>query len=84
MRGGAAADIATKGKRPDYPNCNVTPFVIEDHGRLSDDALMLVRVVAPVEPSERSSAICRLHQSLGATLQRIAAEAVISAMTARP
>ena len=83
VRDGAAAEIAAKGKRRDYPNCSVTPFVIEDHGRLGEDALQFVRMIAPTEPSERSTAIRRLHQSLGATLQRIAADAVIAAVTAR-
>ena len=83
VRDGAAAEVAARGKARDYPNCSVTPFVIEDHGRIGEEALRLLRIVAPVVPSERSKAIRRLHQSLGATLQRIAADAVISATTAR-
>ena len=84
VRDGAAAEVAAKAKFRCYPNCNLTPFVIEDHGRLGDEALRLVRTVAPVDPSERSKAIRRLHRSLGATLQRIAADAVIAATTVRP
>ena len=84
MRDGAAAAIAASGKVKAYPNCSVTPFVIEGHGRLGDDALRLIRPVAPIDPAERSAAIRRLHQSLGATLQRCAADAVISATTVRP
>ena len=80
---GAAAAIATNGKARDYPNCPVTAFVIEDHGRLGEDALALIRAIAPVDAVERSVAIRRLHQSIGATLQRVAANAVISATTAR-
>ena len=83
VRDGAAAEVAARGKRRDYPNCNVTPFDIEDHGRLGEDALRLVRIIAPLDPSERSVAIRRLHQSLGATLQRVAADAVVAAMTSR-
>ena len=83
VRNGAAAEVAARGKHRDYPNCSLTPFVVEDHGRLGEDALRLVRLVAPLEPSERSTAIRRLHQSLGATLQRIAADAVIAATTVR-
>jgi hypothetical protein len=82
-RDGAAAEIAARGKRRDYPQCSVVPFVIEDHGRIGEEALRLIRLVAPTEPSERSRAIRRLHQSLGATLQRVAADAAIAATTVR-
>ena len=83
VRNGAAADIAARGKVNDYPNCSVTPFVIEDHGRLGEEALRLVRLLAPPGPAERTRAIRRLNKSLGATLQRIAADAVIAATTLR-
>ncbi len=83
VRDGAAAAIAARGKVKDYPSCSVTPFVIEDHGRLGEDALRLIRTLAPVDPADRSKAIRRIHQSLGATLQRCAAEAVIAATTTR-
>ena len=83
-RDGAAADAAARSKAKAYPNCNVTPFVIEDHGRLGDDALRFIRTLAPVDPSDRSRAIRCVHQSLGATLQRCAADSVIAATTARP
>ena len=63
---GAAASIATKSKLGIYPNCAITSFVIDDHGRLGEDAIR------------------RLHQSLGGTLQRCAADAVTAATTARP
>ena len=65
VRDGAAAEVAAKAKFRDYPNCNLTPFVIEDHGRLGDEALRLVRVVAPVDPSERSKAIRRCRCCYG-------------------
>ena len=83
IREGAAAEIGARGKFRDYPNCSLTPFVIEDHGRLGEEALRFVRLIAPAELSQRSKAIRRLHQSLGATLQRVAAEAVIAATTVR-
>ena len=83
VRSGAATDIAARGKSRDYPLCSVTAFVIEDHGRLGEDALRLIRLVAPADPADRSRAIRRLHQSLGATLQRVAANAVIAATTVR-
>ena len=71
IRSGAAPEMASRGKFRDYPNCNLTPFVIEDHGRLGEEALRLVRCIAPVELAERSKAIRCLHRSLGATLQRM-------------
>ena len=80
---GAAAASAARGKARDYPRCSVTAFVIEDHGRLGEDALRLIRTLAPIDPADRSKAIRRLHQSLGATLQRSAADAVIAATTTR-
>jgi hypothetical protein len=84
VRDGAATEVAAKAKFRGYPNCNLTPFVIEDHGRLGNEALQFVRIVAPVDPSERSKASRRLHRSLGATIQRIAADAVIAATAVRP
>ena len=80
-RDGAAAANAAKGKVDDYPLCPVTPFVIEDHGRLGDDALRLARVLAPSEPAARSKAIRLLYHSLGAVVQRYAADSVITATT---
>ena len=82
IRDGVASSSAAKDKVKDYPCCSVTPFPIEDHGRIGEDALRLIRVIAPVDPTERSRAIRRLHQSLGATLQRFSADAVIAATTA--
>ena len=81
VRDGAAAELAARGKATDYPLCSVTAFVVEDHGRLGENALQLVRALAPIDPVERSVAIRRLHQTLGATLQRSAADAVIAATT---
>ena len=83
VRDGAAAELAARGKHRDYPCCSVTPFVIEDHGRIGEEALQFVRTLAPPDPADRSRAIRKLHHSLGATLQRIAADAVISATTVR-
>ena len=81
---GAAARVAARGKLRDYPNCPVTPFVVEDHGRLGDEALQFLRLLAPEDPGDRSKALRRIHQSLGATLQHVAADAVIAAGTERP
>ena len=81
---GAAARSAAARKRAKYPQCPVTPFVIEDHGRLGEEALSLVRKIAPKDAVARSAAIRRLHQSLGATVQRCAADAIIAAIPSRP
>ena len=78
-RDGAAAQTAARNKRARYPNCPVIPFVIEDHGRLGEEAIQLARRLAPMVPTERSSAIRRLYQSLGAVLQRHSADSVLAA-----
>ena len=84
VRSGVAAEVAARAKYRDYPNCCLTPFVIEDHGRLGEEALQFMCLLAPSDDAERSRAIRSLHRSLGATLQRVAAEAVIAATTTRP
>ena len=84
VRNGAAAEVAVRGKFRDYPSCTLTPFVVEDHRRLGEEALQFLRPVAPSDLSERSKAIRQLHHRLGATLQRVAADAVIATMTVRP
>ena len=53
--------------------------MIEDHGRMGEDALALVRLLAPTLDVERSAAIRRLQQALGGVLQRHAADAVLAA-----
>ena len=58
----------------------MVPFAVEDHGRLGEDALALVRLLAPPPDVDgRSAAIRRLHQALGSVLQRHAADAVLAA-----
>ena len=47
--------------------------------RLGDEALRFIRSIAPSDSSERTKAIQQLHRSLGATLQRVVAVAVIAA-----
>ena len=76
---GTAARGAEARKRAKYPLCPVLPFVIEDHGRLGEDALGFIRKVAPRGAVERSEAIRRLYQAIGATVQRSAANAIIAA-----
>ena len=76
---GKAAAIAEASKRRAYPNLRLTPFIVEDHGRLGDDAAGFIRRLAPSDPAARSRAIRSLYQRLGALLQRRAADAVLSA-----
>ena len=83
-RDGAAAAVAARHKRAKYLHCIVTPFVIEDHGRLGDEANDLCKHLAPTEPVRRSKAIKLLHQSLGAVLQRQSADAVLAATRGTP
>ena len=80
-RDGAAAGVAARRKRAKYPHCNVLPFVVEDHGRFGEEALALVRSLAPVDNTKRSPAIRRLYQTLGSVLQRYAADSMVSATT---
>ena len=84
VRSGAAAEIAARAKFRGSPNCSLTLFVVEDLGRFGEEALRFVRMLAPIDPSERSKSIRSLHRSLGATLQRVAADAVIAATAVRP
>ena len=83
-RDGAAAAAAARRKRAKYPGVVVTPFVVEDHGRLGEEALALMRLLAPRADTARSAAIRQLHQALGSILQRHAADAVLAATQARP
>ena len=39
----AAAVVAARRKRAKYPNCPVIPFVVEDHGRLGEEAVSKAR-----------------------------------------
>ena len=82
-RDGAAAAAAARRKWARYPGVAVVPFVVEDHGRLGEEALALARLLAPADSEERSPAIRRLHQALGCVLQRHAADAVLAATQAQ-
>ena len=71
--------LAARRKRAKYPNCAVTPFMVEDHGRLGEEAVALVKRLAPVATASRSAAIRKLHQAMGCVLQRHAADALLAA-----
>ena len=80
IRDGVASTIAGRGKTSKYPRCSVAPFAVEDHGRLGEAAVGLIRKLAPEEQEERTQAIAHLYQQLGATLQRSSAESVLAAI----
>ena len=78
---GVAAAIAARKKKAKYPNVDVTPFAIEEHGRLGSDAVTLVRRLAPHDAAERSRALRRLYQTLSCLVQRHSADSLLSAVT---
>ena len=83
LRDGVAADLAATKKEQRYPHCRAWAFPVEDHGRFGEDALALGRALAPAEPERRSRALARLQQAVSAAVQRVAADSVIDATTAR-
>ena len=82
-RSGVAAEIAARRKARAYPSISAIPFVIEDHGRFGKDAMRLLRMLAPTAPGLRTAAIREIYQTLGSTAQKVAADAIIAATTAR-
>ena len=75
---GAAARDAVRAKRAKYraeknPTCPLVPFAIESLGRLSDEALGLIRSVVPpaeaIGQGARSRAIRHAQQSLSVLVQ---------------
>ena len=56
--------------------------MIEEYGRFGEDAIGLVKEIAPKKPEERTIAMKRLYHMVGATMQRTAANAVLAAMRA--
>ena len=79
-RPGVAAELAEVKKQRDYPYVPVIGFAIEEHGRMGEKARAFVGAVAPASPVARAAALRGLYQSLGATLQRSAADAVLAAV----
>ena len=53
------------------------PFAVEDHGRIGDAALTVIRLLAPPDNPDRGMAIAELQRDLASTLQR--ASAVLAA-----
>ena len=83
LRDGLASDLAAQRKQQRYTHCVTWAFAVEDHGRFGEDAIALVRALAPTEPQLRSRAIATLHQSLAATLQRCSADSMLAASLSR-
>ena len=77
---GLAADVAESSKRRKYSEATIVPFAIEEHGRLGDDALRLIRTLAPAEADLRSRAIKDVYRRLGGVVQRLSADAVLTSM----
>jgi hypothetical protein len=77
---GAAAQVAARRKREKYPLLAVTPFVVEEHGRLGSDAIAFARKLAPTESSERVEALRELYQTVASTVQRLSANGILAAV----
>jgi hypothetical protein len=77
---GAAAQVAARKKREKYPLLAVTPFVVEEHGRLGSDAVAFARKLAPVDSAERVEALRELYQSVAACVQRYSANGILAAL----
>ena len=82
LRDGVASIIAAQRKHQRYSHCVTWAFAVEDHGRFGEDALGLIKALAPTEPQQRSKAISVLQQSLASTLQRSSADAILAATLA--
>ena len=76
---GAAALHEEKEKHRRYPGPDLVPFVLEANGRLGEEAELLLRSVAPLDPSERAAEISAAKRSLSTLLQLGNAEIVLSA-----
>ena len=81
--GSKAAELASR-KRARYnpaanPHEGFVPFAIESRGRLGDDALALMRSMAPTDPRDRSRLIARGLQGISVRVQTRLAELLLSA-----
>ena len=79
LRDGVASALAARKKERRYPNTEVDPFAVEDHGRIGDAALTVIRMLAPPFNPDRGLAIAELQRDLASTLQRASADAVLPA-----
>ena len=79
LRDGVASALAARCKIRKYANTEVYPFPIEDHGRIGESAVTVVRMLAPADNPERGIFIAELQRDLASTLQRASADAILSA-----
>ena len=81
---GRKAAVLADRKRAHYdptrnPHEGFVPFAIEARGRFGDDALALLRSMAPSDPSLRSCLIARGLQGISVRVQTRLAELLLSA-----
>ena len=76
---GAAASAAAAHKRQTYPNSNVVPFAIEHFGRWGEDAIALVKTLAPPPGNGRSEALTCIYQDVACEIQKSNADAILAA-----
>ena len=74
-----AAEKGRRYKRGDNPNEGLVAFAIESRGRLGEQAMGLIKAVAPTDPSLRASAIQEAYQGLSVVIQCRLAEILLSA-----
>jgi len=79
LRDGVASALASRRKVRKYPNTEVYPFAVEDHGRIGEAAVTVIRMLAPVDNPERGIAIAELQRDLANTLQRASADSILAA-----
>ena len=87
-RSGAAAELASRGKHRDYPNCTLTPFVIEDHGRLGEKAsagcIVALKLLCSASLPMQSSLPRPLGQGRDCCLARLVLPAGLAGPSCRP
>ncbi len=77
-RNGAAAETAELNKTRKYPGTTISPFAVEEFGRLGECAIRLIKAIAPTEPDERSKAINDIYRRIAGIVQKVSADAIIS------
>ena len=80
-RAAQAAEVekARRYKRSDNPHEALVAFAVESRGRVGEEAMGLIKAVAPTEPSLRTAVIQDAYQSLSVVIQHRIAEILLSA-----
>ena len=78
-REGVVAAVAEHAKRRHYSGREVTPFVLEEHGRMGETAEKFIKLIAPVAPEDRSKAINDAYRRIAGLIQKESADAIITA-----